>query len=216
MSSFKISSMGETIGTMQQDRATAIAGTLGKGPALVPMTVTLQSTREDGSAAKRSVQRIRSPTTSSSRRCSPTSRSSTRSARTSGSSARRRSPSRAARRIKGHGDLTLEDVFAGDNAMLGAATAVAGPIDDAARQRPRAGDGRRRSTSRSRRARRRARVDHRARLARRRPSARRPHRAAQGADPQLPRRGKDFDRADRDSGERLRVAVASSSPTAVS
>ena len=35
--------MGETIGTMQQDRATAIAGTLGKGPALVPMTVTLRS-----------------------------------------------------------------------------------------------------------------------------------------------------------------------------
>ena len=34
MSSFKISSMGEVIGTMQQDRATAIAGTLGKGPAV--------------------------------------------------------------------------------------------------------------------------------------------------------------------------------------
>ena len=33
MSSFKISTMGEVIGTMQQDRATAIAGTLGKGPA---------------------------------------------------------------------------------------------------------------------------------------------------------------------------------------
>ena len=30
MTSFKISSLGETIGTMQQDRATAIAGTLGK------------------------------------------------------------------------------------------------------------------------------------------------------------------------------------------
>ena len=43
MTSFKISTMGEMIGTMQQDRATAIAGTLGKGPALVPMTVTLES-----------------------------------------------------------------------------------------------------------------------------------------------------------------------------
>ena len=30
--------------------------------------------------------------------------------------------------IKGHGDLTLEDVFTGDNATLGAATAIAGPI----------------------------------------------------------------------------------------
>ena len=43
MTSFKISSLGETIGTMQQDRATAIAGTLGKGPALVPMTITVVS-----------------------------------------------------------------------------------------------------------------------------------------------------------------------------
>ena len=43
MNSFKISSLGETIGTMQQDRATAIAGTLGKGPALVPMTHHAQS-----------------------------------------------------------------------------------------------------------------------------------------------------------------------------
>jgi hypothetical protein len=34
MSSFKISSMGEVIGTMQRDRETAIAGTLGKGPVL--------------------------------------------------------------------------------------------------------------------------------------------------------------------------------------
>jgi hypothetical protein len=31
-------------------------------------------------------------------------------------------------RIKGHGDLVVEDVFTGDNPMLGAATAVAGPI----------------------------------------------------------------------------------------
>ena len=53
MSSFKISSMGEIIGTMQQDRATAIAGTLGKGPVVIPMTVTLQSAREDGSAKTR-------------------------------------------------------------------------------------------------------------------------------------------------------------------
>ena len=53
MSSFKISSMGDVIGTMQQDRATAIAGTLGKGPAVIPMSVTLQSTREDGSSSTR-------------------------------------------------------------------------------------------------------------------------------------------------------------------
>ena len=49
MSSFKIATMGEVIGTMQQDRATAIAGTLGKGPAVIPITITL----DNGVAPKR-------------------------------------------------------------------------------------------------------------------------------------------------------------------
>ena len=49
MSSFKIATMGEVIGTMQQDRATAIAGTLGKGPVVIPVTITL----DNGRAAKR-------------------------------------------------------------------------------------------------------------------------------------------------------------------
>ena len=31
-------------------------------------------------------------------------------------------------RLKGHGDLTLEDVFANENPILGASTAVAGPL----------------------------------------------------------------------------------------
>src|SRR5688572_7399676 len=52
MSSFKISTLGDVIGTMRQDRATAIAGTLGKGPATIPMTVTLNS-RRGGEAATR-------------------------------------------------------------------------------------------------------------------------------------------------------------------
>jgi hypothetical protein len=42
MASFKIATMGDVIGTLQQDRATAIAGTLGPGPAVVPVTVTLE------------------------------------------------------------------------------------------------------------------------------------------------------------------------------
>ncbi len=44
-SSLKLSSTGETIGTFQQDRATAIAGTLGAGPRLVPINLTLESDR---------------------------------------------------------------------------------------------------------------------------------------------------------------------------
>ncbi|HYT75348.1 MAG TPA: SpoIVB peptidase S55 domain-containing protein [Vicinamibacterales bacterium] len=45
MSSFKIATMGDVIGTMQQDRATAIAGTIGKGPQVIPITITLDSDR---------------------------------------------------------------------------------------------------------------------------------------------------------------------------
>jgi SpoIVB peptidase S55 len=44
-SSMKLSSTGEIIGTFQQDRATAIAGTLGGGPHLIPMTLNLESDR---------------------------------------------------------------------------------------------------------------------------------------------------------------------------
>ncbi len=44
-SSMKIASTGEVIGTVSQDRATAIAGTLGKGPALIPINLLLKSDR---------------------------------------------------------------------------------------------------------------------------------------------------------------------------
>ena len=127
MSSFKISSMGEVIGTMQQDRATAIAGTLGKGPAVIPMTVTLQSSREDGGASTRTFQfqvgndQIFTPLLTY-----------VALANTIGSYERQFGAAtfsvKSRAHLKGHSDLTLEDVFTGDNATLGAATAVAGPL----------------------------------------------------------------------------------------
>src|SRR5437867_9731469 len=43
--SMKLSTTGEVIGTFLQDRATAIAGQLGPGPKLIPINVTLESTR---------------------------------------------------------------------------------------------------------------------------------------------------------------------------
>src|SRR5207253_10742141 len=43
--SMKIASTGEVIGTFSQDRATAIAGTLGKGPTLIPINLLLKSER---------------------------------------------------------------------------------------------------------------------------------------------------------------------------
>lgn len=45
LQSSKLASFGEVVGTLQQDRATAVAGTLGPGPSLIPMSVTLNSDR---------------------------------------------------------------------------------------------------------------------------------------------------------------------------
>ncbi len=44
-SSMKLSSTGDVIGTFLQDRATAIAGTLGPGPRMIPINLTLESDR---------------------------------------------------------------------------------------------------------------------------------------------------------------------------
>ena len=44
-SSLKLSTTGDVIGTFLQDRATAIAGRLGSGPHMVPITLTLESDR---------------------------------------------------------------------------------------------------------------------------------------------------------------------------
>src|SRR5262249_43377985 len=44
-SSLKLSTTGEVIGTFLQDRATAIAGRLGRGPQMIPIALTLESKR---------------------------------------------------------------------------------------------------------------------------------------------------------------------------
>jgi hypothetical protein len=44
-SSLKLSTTGEVIGTFLQDRATAIAGRLGSGPQMIPITLNLESAR---------------------------------------------------------------------------------------------------------------------------------------------------------------------------
>ena len=132
LTSFKISSMGETIGTMTQDRPTAIAGTLGKGPALVPMTVTLERSA-DGTAGAAAAETKRTFKYSivNDQMFTPliayvamfnTLASYERQFGASTIGVKSRA------RIKGHADLSVEDVFTGDSPILGAATAVAGPM----------------------------------------------------------------------------------------
>jgi hypothetical protein len=127
MTSFKISTLGETIGTMQQDRATAIAGTLGKGPRLIPMTVTLQRSGDAADAGKRTMKynlvndQLFTPLLAYVAMFN-----------TLGAYERQfgaatfEVQSRA--RIKDHGELKLDDVFTGDSPLLGASTAIAGPL----------------------------------------------------------------------------------------
>lgn len=130
MTSFKISAMGETIGTIQQDRATAVAGTLGARPTLIPMRVTLQRAgRQSGDAAdgKRTFtfqlvnDQLFTPLLAYVAMFN-----------TLGSYERQFGAStfsvKSRARVKGHGSLEVEDVFTGDSPVLGAATAVAGPI----------------------------------------------------------------------------------------
>jgi hypothetical protein len=127
MTSFKISSIGETIGTMQQDRATAIAGTLGKGPRLIPMKVTLERTGEGLDSTKRTLnfQLVNDQLFTPLLAYVAMSNSLGAYERQYGAAT---FSVRSRARIEGHGDLTLDDVFTGDNSMLGAATAIAGPL----------------------------------------------------------------------------------------
>ncbi len=126
-SSFKISAMGEVIGTMQQDRATAIAGTLGKGPATIPVKVSLQSTRQDGGVSTRTFNyNVVNDQTFTSLLTYVAMYNTIGSYERQFGSATFSVKSRT--RLKGHQDLTVEDVYTGDTATTGVATAVAGPI----------------------------------------------------------------------------------------
>jgi hypothetical protein len=126
MTSFKIATLGETIGTLQQDRATAISGTLGKGPRLIPMKVTLERAG-GGPATSRTLEyqlvndQLFTPLLAYVAMFN-----------TLGAYERQFGAAtfsvRSRARIKGHGELAVDDVFTGESPMLGAASAVAGPL----------------------------------------------------------------------------------------
>jgi hypothetical protein len=123
MSSFKIATMGEVVGTMQQDRGTAIAGTLGKGPAVIPISVTLDS----GHNGKRTFtytvvnDQIFTPLL-------------TYVALFNTLGNYERNFGAITYTVKGravfarHDDLSFEDIFTGDNPIPSASAYVAGPI----------------------------------------------------------------------------------------
>lgn len=123
MTSFKISAMGEVIGTFEQDRSTAIAGRLGKGPEMVPLHVTLDSGRglKKTFAFQIANDQLFTPLLTYVSVFN-----------TIGSYERQLGAAtygiKGRARIKAQPDIAIEDLFAGDNAVAGAAAAVAGPV----------------------------------------------------------------------------------------
>lgn len=123
MASSKLASFGEVIGTVQQDRATAIAGRLGPAPSLIPVTITLNSDRAPSKTFSFGVVRdftftplltylsVANVLTSYERGAGPASYS-----------------IRGSASIKSQGELSFEDIFTGDQPAGGAAAYVAGPL----------------------------------------------------------------------------------------
>ena len=121
----KIASTGEVIGTISQDRATTIAGTLGRGPAMIPLRLTLKN-EERGFSKTFNISMVNDElftpilaymsivnTLQSYERQNGV-----------GTYALRGSAS-----IKGHGAISFEDLFTGDQPSTGAASSVVGPIN---------------------------------------------------------------------------------------
>ena len=124
ISSMKIASTGEVIGTMSQDRFTTIAGTLGPGPTLIPVTLTLTSERGTKKTFTMAMvnDQLFTPllaylsivnTLSAYERQNGTASYAVR-----GSAA-----------VKNHGTVAFEDLFTGESSSVGAAAYVVAPIN---------------------------------------------------------------------------------------
>ncbi len=123
-SSMKIASTGEVIGTFQQDRATTIAGTLGPGPALIPVRITLTSERGTQKTFEMAIVNDRLFTPTLTYLSILNTLSSYERQNGVASYAVRGTAS-----LKEHGDVAFEDLFTGDRPSLGAAAYVVAPIN---------------------------------------------------------------------------------------
>lgn len=123
MSSFKIATMGDVVGTLQQDRATAIAGTLGKMPSIIPVTITLDSSHAPSRTFHYSVvnDQLFSPLLAYVALFN-----------TLGNYERQFGDVTfgvKGKAVLDHGaDLTFDDIFTGDSAIPSASASVAGPL----------------------------------------------------------------------------------------
>jgi hypothetical protein len=123
MSSMKIAMTGETVGTFSQDRATAIAGTLGPGPDMVPVHIALETERGLKESLSFEVvnDQLLTPLL-------------TYVSILNTLSSYERQNGAATFAVKGtatlheHGQLNFEDIFTGDSPSIGAAAYVVAPL----------------------------------------------------------------------------------------
>ncbi|MEO5822109.1 MAG: SpoIVB peptidase S55 domain-containing protein, partial [Vicinamibacteraceae bacterium] len=119
----KLAAIGEVVGTVRQDRSTAIAGTLGPGPTLVPVTLTLQSDRAPARTFRFEIvkDQLFTPLLTFASI-----------ANTLQAYEREFGVAtflvRGTAQVRGHGAVAIDDVFAGDSPAIGAAAAVSGPL----------------------------------------------------------------------------------------
>ena len=123
MSSSKLASFGQVVGTLQQDRATAVAGRLGPGPKMIPVTITLNSDRTTSRSFTFSMVRdhtftplltyltVANVLIGYERAAGPASYT-----------------VKGTATIREHGDISFEDIFAGDQPANAASAYVAGPL----------------------------------------------------------------------------------------
>ena len=123
MTSSKLASFGQVVGTVQQDRATAVAGRLGPAPAMIPVTITLNSDRIPSRTFSFSMVRdhtftplltfltVANVLTSYERGAGPASYT-----------------VKGTATIREHGAISFEDIFAGEQPASAASAYVAGPL----------------------------------------------------------------------------------------
>jgi hypothetical protein len=123
-SSMKIATTGSIVGVVQQDRATAIAGTLGETPALIPLTLTLKSER--GTSKTFTMQMVNDQLLTPLVTLTAISETLSSYERQNGVASY---AIRGTATVKKHGKLDFEDLFSGDQPSSAASAYIAGPIN---------------------------------------------------------------------------------------
>src|SRR5258706_3061619 len=122
-SSMKLSTTGEVIGTVLQDRATAIAGRLGPGPRMIPVTISLESGRQPTQTFHFTVvnDQLFGPLMTYASILN-----------TLGSYERQFGSAtfsvRGTAKIRKHDPVAFDNLFAGDQSSMGAAAYIVGPM----------------------------------------------------------------------------------------